>query len=186
MQQPPWLAKFQSRLLCWAIGLAISLGLLPAARSQPRADSSTLDICTLDLSVLRSNDPTAGNNIITADMVSAKGMTIPSLWWTSEEFSTKLVTNWVADRRQNQIYLLVNTQYWNTLDYLDRYRAIDRFGRVAQGYGYNLKICNSQKIQIGSYACNINLPPSDGRSTPQSNCQILLDNFGQTGLGVNK
>lgn len=186
MQQPLWLAKFQSRTLGCAIGLAVFLGWMSQAFSQPGADSSTPEICGVDLNVLRSTDSSTENNIITADTVSAKGITIPSLWWTSEEFSAKLVTNWVADRRQNQIYLLVNTQYWNTLDYLDRYRAIDRFGRVAQGYGYNLKVCNSQKLQIGSYACNTTSPPSDERSTLQSSCQILLDNFGQTGLGVNK
>jgi hypothetical protein len=186
MQQPLWLAKFQSSSLRWAIGLAIALGWASAARSQPGADSSTLDICKIDLSVLKSGGLSTDSNIITADTVSAKGTTIPSLWWTNEEFSPKLVTNWIADRRQNQIYLLVNTQYWNTLDYLDRYRAIDRFGRVAQGYGYNLKVCNSQKIQIGSYACTLAAPPSGARSAPQSSCQVLLDNFGQTGLGVNK
>jgi hypothetical protein len=186
MQQTPWLTKFLARSLCDALALAILLGWLPATRSQPGADSSTPDICTLDLSVLRSSGSSPAKNIITADTVSPKGITIPSLWWTSEEFSAKLVTNWIADRRQNQIYLLVNTQYWNTLDYLDRYRAIDRFGRVAQGYGYNLKVCNSQKLKIGSYSCTPTAPPSGDRAVPQSSCQIAIDNFGQTGLGVNK
>jgi hypothetical protein len=186
MQQSFWLAKFPSRAICWKIGLAIGLCWQSIAFAQPGADSSTPEICTLDLSVLKLSDPSNNNQMITADTVSPKGKTIPSLWWTSEEFSAKLVTNWIADRRQNQIHLLVNTQYWNTLDYIDRYRTIDRFGRVAQGYGYDLKVCNSQKLQIGSYSCTPTAPPSGDRSVPQSSCQILLDNFGQTGLGVNK
>lgn len=185
MQQPLWLAKLQSRTICLTIGLASILGRDYTALSQPGADSSTPEICALDLSVLRLSEPSTNNNIITADTVSPKGKTIPSLWWTSEEFSAKLVTNWIADRRQNQIHLLVNSQYWNTLDYIDRYRTIDRFGRVARGYGYDLKVCNSQKLQIGSYSCTPTAPPSGDRSVPQSSCQILLDNFGQTGLGVN-
>ncbi len=185
MQQLLWLAKFPARI-GWAIGLTVALGWMPIAVSQSGADSSTPEICGVDLSVIKSNDLSPDNNSITADTVSAKGMTIPSLWWTSEEFSAKLVTNWIADRRKNQIYLFVNTQYWNTLDYLDRYRLLHRFGRVAQGYGYDLKVCNSQKIQIGSYACAPTAPPSGDRPTPQSSCQLLLDPFGQTGLGVNK
>ncbi len=118
-------------------------------------------------------------------------MTIPSLWWTSEEFPTKLVTNWIANRSQNQIYLLVNTQYWNILDYLDRYRTIDRFGRVAQGYGYNLKICNSQKLYIGAYSCPTVASPTEtaaidrnNRALERGNCQIWLNTIGQNGLGV--
>jgi hypothetical protein len=185
MQQPRWLAKFQFRSLCSIVGLALVLWWQSSALSQPAADTSTPEICALDLSVLRLSDPRNNNNIITADTVSPKGKTIPSLWWASEEFSTKLVTNWIADRRQNQIHLLVNTQSWNTLDYIDRYRTIDRFGRVAQGYGYDLKVCNSQKLQIGSYSCTPTAPPAGDLATPQSSCQILLDNFGQTGLGVN-
>ncbi len=154
------------------------------ALSQQNADLSTPEICEVDLSLLKSSDRGADDNIVTADTVSAKGMTLPSLWWTSEEFSAKLVTNWIADRRQHQVYLLVNTQSWNGLDYLERYRTLDRFGRVAQSYGYNLKICNSQKFRIGSYTCDPIAPPTVDRST-QHNCQIVLDTFGQTGLGVN-
>ncbi len=64
-------------------------------------------------------------------------MTLPSLWWTNEQFPAKLVTNWIADRTEKQIYLLINAQYWNVLDYIDRYRLVDQFVRVAQGYGKN-------------------------------------------------
>jgi hypothetical protein len=181
MQQPLWI----DRAIGWSLFVAISVGGISGAAAQPSTDTSTPEICGVDSSIIKTNEPSTDKNIITADTVSPKGMTIPSLWWTSEEFPAKLVTNWIADRRTNQIYLLVNTQYWNTLDYLDRYRAIDRFGRVARGYGYNLKVCNSQKFQIGSYACAPTASPSGDRALPQGRCQILLDTFGQTGLGVN-
>jgi hypothetical protein len=124
-------------------------------------------------------------NIVTADTVSPQGMTIPSLWWTSEEFPDKLVTNWVANRRQNQIFLLVNSQYWNILDYIDRYRTIDRFGRVAQSYGYNLTICNSQKINLAAYTCELTVDTSVVPTPAHQNiCQIWLNVNGQRDLGV--
>jgi hypothetical protein len=94
------------------------------------------------------------------------------------------VTNWVANRSQNQIYLLVNSQYWNILDYVDRYRTIDKFGRVAQGYGYNLKICNSQKIALADYTCDSTGDPNIASSVTQNICQIWLNANGQNGLGV--
>jgi hypothetical protein len=127
-------------------------------------------------------------NIITADTLSPQGMTIPSLWWTSEQLPPELVTNWIANRRQNQIYLLVNTQYWNILDYIDRYRTVAKFGRVAQSYGYSLKICNTQKIAIARYTCNSNAAPVTATNSPpattQNTCQIWLNNNDKNGLGV--
>ena len=141
-------------------------------------------ICDLNLAVSKS---AAGKdrNIVTADTVSADGMTIPSLWWASEEFPAKLVTNWVANRRQNQIFLLVSSQYWNILDYIDRYRTIDRFGRAAQSYGYNLTICNSQKINLAAYTCESTVDTSIITAPPHQNiCQIWLNVNGQKDLGV--
>jgi hypothetical protein len=182
MQQSLWIA----RSIGWALVVAIALGRISAAVAQSVTDTSTPEICRIDASIIKANEPSIERDIVTADTVSPKGMTMPSLWWTSDEFPAKLITNWIADRRTNQIYLLVNTQYWNTLDYLDRYRAIDRFGRVSQGYGYALKVCNSQKIQVGSYACTMTPPPSSARTSGYNSCQISIENFGQTGLGVNQ
>lgn len=165
---------------------------MSATLSQPNSDGSAPDICAVDLTLLKSNDRGNENNIVTADTVSPKGMTLPSLWWTSEQFPAKLIINWIANRREQKIYLLVNNQYWNGLDYLDRYRTIDKFGRVAQGYGYNLQICNSQKIVLARYACKDEdlAPTTLGVSTSapvaknRSTCQIWLHTSGQNGLGV--
>jgi hypothetical protein len=137
----------------------------------------------LEMNRDRQRVPPARSNIITADTVSAKGMTLPSLWWTSEQFPAKLVTNWIADRNQKQVYILVNTQYWGVLDYIDRYRTIDQFGRVAQGYGYDLKLCSSQKIVLARYSCTEIDAPNE-RLRQQSSCQIWLNATGQNGLGV--
>jgi hypothetical protein len=76
------------------------------------------EMCDLNLALLKSGEVSRDPNIITADTVSSEGTTTPSLWWTSEQFPSKLIANWLANRRENQIYLVVNTQYWNLLDYI--------------------------------------------------------------------
>jgi hypothetical protein len=140
--------------------------------------------CDLNLSLLKSADIGKDRNIVTADTVSPDGNTTPNLWWTNEQFPPKLVTNWIANNSQKQIYLLVNTQYWNILDYVDRYRTIDRFGHAARDYGYNLKICNSQKIALADYTCDSTSEQQGSQTKHQDNCQIWLNTNGQNGLGV--
>ena len=150
--------------------------------------SSTPEICDVDLTLLKPTEIGSDPNIITADTVSPKGTTIPSLWWTNEQIPSKLlVNNWIANRRQHQIYLLVNTQYWNILDYVDRYRTIDRFGRVAQSYGYNLKLCNTQKVAIARYTCDVlsdSITQKSSTAKPPQTCQIWLNGTDQNGMGV--
>lgn len=141
--------------------------------------------CDLNLALLKSADSGKDRNIITADTVSAAGTTTPSLWWTSEQLPPKLVTNWIANNSQKQIYLLVNTQYWSGLDYIDRYRSVDRFGHAAREYGYNLKVCNSQNIALAEYNCDSTSESQLQQFSSQNNsCQIWLNTTGQTGLGV--
>ncbi len=149
--------------------------------AQPSIIPPTPEICDISLTLLRAADAYADPNIVTADTVSPKGTTTPSLWWTSEQFPAKLVTNWIVNRSQNQIYLLVDTQHWSILDYIDRYRTIDRFGRVAHDYGYNLKICNTQKITLAEYTCDNSSTPA----TNQNTCQIWLNTNGRNGLGMS-
>ena len=169
------------------ISLCLSMGWSCATLAQSNLAPAPPEICDLNLTLLKSADLSKDPNIVTADTVSPHGTTVPSLWWTTEQFPDKLVTNWIANRSQNQIYLLVNTQYWNILDYVDRYRTIDRFGRVAQSYGYNLKICNSQKIALARYTCDVLSDSITHKSSnaklPQS-CQIWLNGTDQNGMGV--
>jgi len=181
----PWLATIGYSTSLW-----MSMGWMTITLSQSVAELSTPDTCEVDLDLLKSKDLEADPNIVTADKASARGTTMPSLWWTNEQLPEKLVTNWVADRSQKQVYLLVDTQYWNVLDYIDRYQTIDRIGRVVQGDGYNLKICNSQKITLARYTCNNNNmdidPAASAQQSPRS-CQVWLSpvgSLGQNGQGV--
>ncbi len=177
--------KMASAIGCTTI--MVVMGLNPTVFAQSSVISSNPEICDVNLTLLKPTEIGNDPNIITADTVSPKGTTIPSLWWTNEQLPSKLVTNWIANRRQSQIYLLVNTQYWNILDYVDRYRTIDRFGRVAQSYGYNLKICNGDKIALARYTCEI--ASSDKQQFPSAKppqtCQIWLNGNDQNGMSVN-
>jgi hypothetical protein len=168
------------KLIGCAIGYGSSLwlgiGWQSITLAQQNVDSSIPELCQVNLSLLKSNSSRDRQHIITADTVSSKGMTLPSLWWTNEQFPAKLVTNWIADSTDKQIYLLINARYWNVLDYIDRYRLVDQFGRVAQGYGYNLQLCSSQKAVLARYTC--------GEGESQASCQISLKATGQAGMGV--
>ena len=190
-----WLTKVVDRAfcnsthaICWLASLSLTTGWSTTTLAQSLPMPSTPEICDVNITLLNSADVRADPNIVTADTASPEGTTVPSLWWTSEQFPAKLVTNWIANRRQSQIYLVVDTQYWNILDYVDRYRTIDRFGRVAQGYGYNLKICNSQQIALAGYTCNnlgnLSTKQHLAKATRQNTCQIWLNTKGQNGLGV--
>ena len=191
-----WLTKVVDRAtrksthaICWLASLSLTTGLSCNTLAQSIPMPSTPAICDVNITLLNSANVRADPNIVTADTASPKGTTVPSLWWTSEQFPAKLVTNWIANRSQSQIYLLVDTQYWNILDYVDRYRTIDRFGRVAQSYGYNLKICNSQQISLADYTCNnlgnLSTKQHLAKATRQNPCQIWLNTNGQNnGLGV--
>ncbi len=155
------------------------------------ADPSIPEICEVDLKILKSNNFDPDPNIVTADTVSAQGTTIPSLWWTSEQFPPRSIANWIANRQEKRIYLFINTNYWDMLDYIDRYQTINKFGRVSQDYGYNLNICNSQKVVLARYTCEpIDAHIIDRNSSAATlkerdrNCQIWLNTTGQNGLGV--
>jgi hypothetical protein len=180
--------KLSIATIGYSTSLWLSMGWMTATLSQSGTEPSTPDICEVDLDLLKSKDSEPDPNVMTADKASAKGTTMPSLWWTTEQLPEKLVTNWIANRSQKQVYLLVDTQYWNVLDYIDRYQTIDRIGRVAQGYGYNLKICNAQKITLARYTCtNSGLNPATPVPQSPRSCQVWLSpvgSTGQNGLGV--
>jgi hypothetical protein len=175
----------------YSTSIWMSMGWIAATLSQPVGAPSTPDTCEVNLDSLKSKEIEADPNIVTADKASAKGTTMPSLWWTNEQLPANLVVNWVASRNQKQVYLLVDTQYWNVLDYIDRYQTIDRIGRVVQGYGYNLKICNDRKIALAGYVCNQSTVGIDTNNPIQQKssqtCQVWLNPVGSTGkngLGV--
>ena len=177
LQQASLYQRLRRGAIACTTSLYLIIGLSAPILAQSE-DPAIPVICDVNLTLLKSIDSGKNPQIVTADTVSAAGTTTPSLWWINEQFPAKLVTNWIANRDRKQIHLLVNTQYWSGLDYLDRYGTIDRFGRVAQSYGYNLTICNSQKIALARYNCDPLL------NANRNSCEIWLNSNEQNGLGV--
>jgi hypothetical protein len=157
--------------IAWIGSLCLSIDWEFTALAQQTADPTLPDLCEVDLSILKSDPKITPANIITADTVSLINMTLPSLWWASEQSPPNLISNWIADRTQNQVYLVVNPQYWNILDYVDRYAFVDKFGRVSRGYGYNLRLCTDRKIVLAEYQC--------AKIAKSTTCRILMNAAGQ-------
>ena len=100
-------------------------------------------------------------NVITADTIYQKQLTVPSLWWAQEQSENKLLDNWIAYPANNvqpgRVDLIVNEQIWNALEGIERYSFVNRLGSVARTYGYNVRVFNYEKEPLASYTCNLNL-----------------------------
>ncbi len=114
------------------------------------------------------------DNIITANTISQKQLTVPSLWWAQEQSENKLLDNWIAYPTNNsqpgRVDLIVNEQIWNVLDYLERYNFVNSLGSLARTYGYNIRVFNYEKEPLATYTCNLDL------STPL--CNIKMNTTG--------
>ncbi len=102
-----------------------------------------------------------------------------SFWWAAEQFDPfggKLVQNWLAYPKRQQINLIVNWQLWTMLDYLGRYRFVNQFGTVARKYGYNLNIFNQKEQCLASYKYSrVSNPPK---------WELHLEKLGEDSLQV--
>ena len=83
-----------------AIGLLATIGINCPVFAQSNSLPSSPEVCDVNLTLLKPTEVGDDPNIITADTVSPEGNTIPSLWWTNEQLPSKLVVNWIANRRQ--------------------------------------------------------------------------------------
>ncbi len=100
----------------------------------------------------------------TAQKPSQNGLTVPSLWWTNEQYGNKLVDDWVVyaqnSRSLTRVDLVVRRGVWNLLNYYDRYAAVNHFGTAVSDYGYNLLIFDRQQNFLAAYTCDFsNLAP---------------------------
>lgn len=116
------------------------------------------------VSLNNDNPEIIDNNTIPIEpRITLAGLTLPSLWWTRQQFDPfggRLISNWLADPEIKQIKLTVNWQLWTLLDYLGRYRFVNQFGTVAREYGYELYILNNQKQCLASYQYNLESSPA--------------------------
>ncbi len=118
--------------------------------------------------------------VVTANTISQSNLTTPSLWWATEQFGDRLITNWLAYPAELQsaaqagrVDLVVNRQIWSLLDYLERYEFVTHMGTTARQFGYNTRVFNPQGELLAAYTCTF---------TPENFCNILLDDGGKSGL----
>lgn len=145
-----------SKLIEALLLLLAALPLVPGETAMART-LSTAEFCQLPI----EPNP-AVNNVITSKMISEEGLTVPSLWWTKEQFDPfggKLVNNWIAYRNEHRIDLIVNPQLWTLLDYLGRYRFVNKFGTAARDYRYNLRVFDDRQQCLATYICNFSTSP---------------------------
>lgn len=123
----------------------------------------------LELNLLTENLSTT--EVVTANSFSQTSMTIPSLWWPQEQFDKfggRLVNNWLAYPQERRIDLIVNTQLWRIMNYLERYSFVNSFGTIARSYNYNLRVFsqNQQCLALYYYNSNSNPPKWELNLTP--------------------
>lgn len=113
---------------------------------------------------------------ITETSISQDGLTRPSLWWIQDQiaaqnkYSAKLIDNWLAcnpPNQPNRVDVLVNSQLWSSLDFFDRYEFINRFGSVATGFGYNLRVVNPEGNLLAAYTCSYATITADKQAEPK-------------------
>ncbi|HBB34541.1 MAG TPA: hypothetical protein DDZ80_25340 [Cyanobacteria bacterium UBA8803] len=136
----------------------------------------------LEVEFLAPNALPPRPGVITANSISQTQITTPSLWWAEEqfnEFGGKLLTNWIAYQDEKRVDLVVNRQPWTLLNYLERYRFVNRFGTVGRDYQYNVRVFNDRAAMLATYTCNY--------SKAQPDCELLIfDSLGQDGLPVRR
>lgn len=164
--------------------LGILASLIPQLVSAQMSSSSTPTPSgePLDTELLKPDSPHRGGDIITSNTISQTEVTVPSLWWAKEQFDEvdgKLINNWIAYQDEKRIDLVVNRQAWTLLDYLGRYRFINKFGAVARDNNYNVRVFSQQAALLATYTCNYGQTPA--------NCAIkILDSFGRDSLPVSR
>lgn len=171
--QQKFLRNLRKHLVMWWYGVilpinAVFIDLVTAAPGQFPAVTSngnnnlgvTFSTDRLDVEILKDPNSVSGSNVITADSIerfAAYRETMPSLWWTQDQLPNKLVLNWLAYPDKKRIDLVVNPQFWNNLEYLERYQLINKYGLTAHKYGYDVRIFNlkfSELKPIVAYTCS--------------------------------
>lgn len=114
--------------------------------------------------------------ISTSQKPSQTGLTVPSLWWTDQQYGNKLVDDWVVYAQTasslTRVDLIVRREVWNQLNYYDRYASVNHFGTAASDYGYNLLILDRQQNLLAAYTCDFsNVAPDFLKGTRDSQGQ---------------
>ena len=103
------------------------------------------------------------NSTITENTINPTRLTLPSLWWATEQYRGKLLVTWLAypsseTNIPGRVDLVVNRQVWRETCYFNRYEFVTKLGAIARDYGYNTRIFNRQGTTLAAYTCNFQTP----------------------------
>ena len=104
----------------------------------------------------------------------------PSLWWAKEQFDPfagRLIEDWKVQVNLQLIDLQVNRQLWSTLDYVNRYQFVSKFGTIARESHYNLRIVNAQNKCLAVYYCRFDTIPNQ--------CDLQIETSERPGLRID-
>ncbi|NJK28967.1 MAG: hypothetical protein HC940_01860 [Acaryochloris sp. SU_5_25] len=133
---------------------------------------------------------------VSANSPSQKRFTIPSLWWTNQQFGDKLVLDWQAygatQAGKQQIHVIVRPELWTGYSYYERYGFVLKFGTDASQFGYHLLVMDAQDLLLGAYTCDFpeanskqpSLPtPQQVNSVPTTrHCRLWLSPYYPRGV----
>jgi hypothetical protein len=151
--------------LYWSSVLALQGNVLAQPRRQPEINSVPAELQQL----LNQRSPMPQ---VSANSPSQKRFTIPSLWWTNQQFGDKLVLDWQAyggtQPDTQQIHVIVRPELWTGYSYYERYGFVLKFGTDASHFGYQLLVLDSQDFLLGAYTCDFPEANPQGSSPPNS------------------
>lgn len=102
--------------------------------------------------------------VISSTTPSESGLTVPSLWWTTQQFGQGVIERWFAYPAKatvgGRVELYVLNQAWGRLQYLNRFALAQHFGTAASDFGYNLLIVDRRRTILGAYTCDFQAVPT--------------------------
>lgn len=158
------------------VSRSLFLGLLWAtAAPNPVPVPATVPLETQLLEVEAAQIEALG--LVRRDTIDPEGLTVPSLWWTAQQFGDKSLETWLAYPEVQRVDLVVNRQVWSLWDYLDRYQFVNHFGLAARYDGYNLRVFVRQQpdVPVAAYTCNFEVDPVVCRMAIEATGRSILD-----------
>lgn len=148
-------------LIFWLFLLLFSLNFQPAkAQYQERFQLRIQqDICA---------EPVTQNDISQANFIP------PSIWWAAQRFGGMILDFWFTCPNDRRVYLIVNRQIWNSLNYVERYSFVNSFGTYSRSDKYNVEVLNPQLETLAAYRC---VYPENPTVKPPI-CNLWVESFG--------
>ncbi|MGA9378403.1 MAG: hypothetical protein WBV73_06495 [Phormidium sp.] len=107
---------------------------------------------------------------VTQNEISQTHFTPPSIWWAAQRFGGMLLDFWFTCPGERRVYLIVNRQIWNSLNYLEKYAFVNHFGTYSRSDRYNVEVLNPQLENLAAYRCDYAVNPI--------NCNLWVESFG--------